>query len=291
MTSLDIVVAVYNEEECIPVFVDFILALDLPESVEVRIIFIEDSSTDNTLPVLRDLSTRHDCVSFYSLEKGFGQSAALFYGMTLSDADAVITMDVDDGHPMALIPELVRRHLDGADMVQAVRKDIKGRQAYRDLGTWLFLKTVKILTGVDLETQNVHYRLVSRDVKERITREKRWIYFLRFNFPASARPRTEYVDFESPERAMGESKYGFRRLLVLSARGILSLIPVGRFVSCFAAAGCVVCVLAWYRVWWLAAPLLAGLVAVLAWYDRIARNRIVESIVVKESSIDSGEAG
>ena len=291
MTSLDIVVAVYNEEECIPVFVDSVLALDLPESVAVRIIFIEDSSTDNTLPVLRDLSARHDCVRFFSLEKGFGQSAALFYGMTLSDADAVITMDVDDGHPVALIPKLVRLHLDGAEMVQAVRREIEGRQAYRDLGTWLFAKSVKLLTGVDWKKQNVHYRLVSRDVKERINRQRRWIYFLRVNFPASSRPGTEYVGFESPEREMGESKYDFPRLLVLSARGILSLIPVGRLLSCLAAAGCVICMLAWYRVWWLAAPLLAGLVAVLTWYSRIARNRIVESIRVRESSIDSMENG
>jgi len=289
MTRLDIVVAVYNEEACIPAFVEAVRALDLPESLTVRILFVEDSSTDNTVSILRRLSKELDFVEFCSLSKGFGQSAALFYGLTLCEGDAVITMDVDDGHPVALIPELVKRHLGGAEIVQAVRKDIEGRPAYRDVGTRLFVGCVKLLTGVDLTKQNVHYRLVGRDVKVRILSQRRWIHFLRFNFPASDRPMTDYVEFESPKREMGQSKYGFGRLLVLSLKGILSLVPPGRFFLSLATAVCLSSALGWYAARWLAVVLLAALATLVGWYFRIVRNRIVESMNIKESSLTAHE--
>ena len=56
MTRVDIVVAVRNEEQSIPVFLEKIAALPLPSDVDLKVVFIEDSSTDATRPLLRRLA-------------------------------------------------------------------------------------------------------------------------------------------------------------------------------------------------------------------------------------------
>jgi polyisoprenyl-phosphate glycosyltransferase len=52
-------------------------------------------------------------VNYISLDNKFGQYAALTYGLSLSKADAVITMDVDGGHPIETAIEMIKSFLDG----------------------------------------------------------------------------------------------------------------------------------------------------------------------------------
>lgn len=239
MKTIDIVVAVCNEEDLVRPFLDSLRQLYLPADIALGIIFVEDSSTDRTRVVLREVCKNDASVRFYSLERGYGQAPALWFGMQQSNADAVITMDVDQGHPVTLIPSMVDAWLNGADIVQGVRMDISGRPVYRDLGTRAFDVLVRIVTGIDLRQQNVHYRLITKTVKKDFLKNSSWIYFLRFNFPDN-RYRVQRIEFTSQERTVGYSKFGFRKLLVHSLRGILSIVPAVRFwlimvLSVFAA--------------------------------------------------------
>ena len=281
MTTVDLVVAVCNEDGVIPAFVESVRALQLPASVEIGILFVEDSSTDKTVEVLRDVARRDRGVRYFSLEKGYGQAPALWFGMSRSEADAVITMDVDQGHPVPLIPSMLHRHLDGADVVQGVRAEIGGRAVYRDMGTRCFEWGVRHLTGIDLRRQNVHYRLVSKAVKERILANRRWIYFLRIDLRGSA-SRTDYVTFESKERAVGTSKYGFSRLLRHSLNGVLSIIPPKRFWILTGSLLVLSALLGMTIHPAAGAVLLAVALIVLVRYQWMCHNPIPERMTVKE---------
>ncbi len=99
MKSVDILVAVRNEEKTIP---DFINRFDelTPEGVKLNIIFLEDGSSDGTVSLLKELSLSKKNVNYISIENKYGQYAALTLGLIHSNADAVVTMDVDGGHPV-----------------------------------------------------------------------------------------------------------------------------------------------------------------------------------------------
>ena len=284
MSAIDLIVAVCNEEHAIRPFMEAVRSLKLPPSVRLGVVFVEDGSTDATIDVLWDVCKSDPSAHYHALEKGFGQSAALWFGMTRSNADAVITMDVDQGHPTDLIPRMIEQWLDGADIVQGIRADIAGRPAYRDLGTRAFETLTRLFTGIDLRRQNVHFRLITRQVKDIVLRNRRWIYFLRYNFESS-KYRIDDLDFTSRERIVGTSKYGFRRLLMHSANGILSIIPASRFwlmIALLIAAGvCLVWILHW------AAGALPWVVAVilLVRYGQLCHNRIFESMQVREQSM------
>ena len=284
MTTVDIIAAVRNEEKCISLFVDAVDALSLPADLTLRVLFIEDSSTDATLDVLRQQSANNSGVGFISLEKGFGQCAALVYGMTQSDADAVIMMDIDGGHPVELIPKMLESFTNGTEIVQAVRRNLRDRKAYRDAGAKLFNFSMKLLTGVNLNEQNVYYRLVSRRVKELIIRKRRWHGFLRLNFLGSDVCTTERIQFTATERRMGQSKYGFRRLLAFAIEGLLSLVPVWRGVLILLSVVSIAVLMRGILYGSASAALAIGSVYLLILYVRACNNGSVDRMCVKEAS-------
>ncbi len=279
--SIEIVVAVCNEEEAIPVFLRSAQSLTLPEGVALRFLFVEDSSTDRTVDVLRAAAQQDRNVRFCSLEKGYGQSAALFFGMSRTESDAVITMDVDQGHPVELIAEMAEGYVNGADIVQAVRRDIQGRSAYRDFGTRAFGRLARWMTGVDLNRQNVHYRLMSDEVRRWALRNRRLVHFSKFPFPPFAKS-VSYVGFSSPPRTVGESKYGFARLLFHAANGILAIMPPLRVATATAVLAAAGGGLMWLGRWLSGGALLAGGAALCGRYVLMGRAYVFERLRVKE---------
>ena len=62
-------------------------------------------------------------------KKYFGKESAMAAGLTVAAGDAVILMDADLQHPPAVIPTLLTRWREGADIVNAT-KDHRGREFF-----------------------------------------------------------------------------------------------------------------------------------------------------------------
>lgn len=230
MTSIDVLVAVRDEEESIPIFLERIAALSLPVDVELKVVFIEDSSEDGTRRLLRRLAATDPSVGYWSLARGFGQGIAVTFGMSRSRADAMIMMDVDGSHPPEAIPELVDGFLEGAQVVQCVRRTLANRRLYRRLGASTFQALAPRIVGVDFREQNVFFRLVSADMARRILEQPRYWRYLRFPLPTEPAGVVRFIPVHTPERVHGESKYGFLRLVNLAVDGTLSVLSTARLV-------------------------------------------------------------
>jgi dolichol-phosphate mannosyltransferase len=282
--SVDIVTAVRNEEACIPLFVDAVGELDVPGDVSLRVLFVEDSSTDRTLDELRRLSAKHDFVRFMSLHRGYGQCAALVFGMAHSDGDAVVMMDADGSHPVGLLPEMIGRFRAGFEVVQAVRGQIRNRRAYRNVGAAIYNLVVRLVTGVDLREQNVYFRLVSRRIRQLILADRRCHGFLRLGFSRDDSVRTAKIAFDAAERTKGRSKYHFLRLLRFSVDGLLSVVPPLRgavILLLLLGCGCLV----WDLLGVAAGCLLFLIVGILAArYAMLCTNRVVDRLSVREQA-------
>ena len=85
----------------------------------------------------------------------WGEGPAVVFGMSRSSADAVIMINVDEGHPVSVIPKMIDLYLNGADVVQAVRITLKDRKIYRDAGAAFFKIISRVITGVNTKEQNV----------------------------------------------------------------------------------------------------------------------------------------
>lgn len=229
MKSVDVLVAVRNEEKSIPVFIKKFNKL-APPDVIIRLIFIEDGSTDNTVSVLKDLAAGSENVEYVSLKNKYGQYAALIWGMRISEADAVITMDVDGGHPIETAIEMIRNFLNGDNVVQGQRIFYKRKKFYRTIMSYTYNLIFYLIVGVNLFHQNVMFRLLDKSTREIFLKNKKWWHIFKTNFRINDRINSSYIRYEAPERDIGESKYNFFRLLKLSCKSFFSLLPLYRLV-------------------------------------------------------------
>jgi glycosyltransferase involved in cell wall biosynthesis len=280
-TRIDVIVAVRNEEEAIPAFLDRVMALRLPSDVDLRVVFVEDSSTDGTLPLLRRLARERPKVGYYSLVEGFGQGLAVSFALSRSKADAMIMMDVDGSHPIAVIPEMIAAFREGARVVQCVRRSLGDRKRHRQLAALAYHVAARFLTGIDPGEQNIFYRLVSAEFARGLLTQPRHLRYLRFPLPRQPGAlRTILVD--TPERSHGASKYPPLRLANLAVDAILSQIPAWRLSIWMAVgvAGAALAFLAGQRA--LAAAIAVGLVWLLARHQQLRRGGVLARIRVRE---------
>lgn len=227
MKSVDILVAVRNEEKTIPDFINKFEELT-PDDVNLNIIFLEDGSTDNTVQLLKGLSQTKKNVNYISLENKYGQYAALTLGLIHSNADAVITMDVDGGHPVETAIEMIKSFLKGNNLVQGHRIIYKRKKFYRSVLSYAYNLFFYVIVGVNFLKQNVMFRLMDKPTKEKFLQYKNWWHIFKTNFKPTDKIKTDYIEYSAPERELGESKYGFLRLLKLSYKSFFALLSFKR---------------------------------------------------------------
>lgn len=225
---IDILVAVRDEEENIHSFINEIKSLSV-DNVILRLLFLEDGSSDNTVKILKEVSQKENNVNYISLVNPYGQYAALTFGMTVSDADALITMDVDLGHPIEIVKDMIDYFCKGYNVVQGVRISYKRRKVYRSIGSFLYNLLFFIITGVNFFKQNVMFRLLDRKAKDIFLKNKNWWHIFRTNFKNKDKLKIAYIYYNAPERQKGKSKYNFFKLLFMSYKSIFAIISPLRF--------------------------------------------------------------
>lgn len=112
-----------------------------------EIIFIDDSSIDDTFEILKNIYSNYGNIKVIRLERNFGQHQALLAGFELAGGDIIITMDADAKVPPSYIPELISKMKEGYDIVVAWRHYRPGLSLIRKLGSFLINQYTNLLTG------------------------------------------------------------------------------------------------------------------------------------------------
>ena len=131
-------------------------------------------------------------------------------------------LDSDMQHPPELIPELVRRWEDGADIVQTLRQDDLSVSWFKRTTSRWFYEFLMRIGSIDLPVGAADYRLVSsrvaRTIREQLPERNPFlrglISWVGFNVC--------YVPFATVQRFGGRSKYNLATLLGFALNGIFS---------------------------------------------------------------------
>ena len=220
---ISIVSPVYNERENVERLLAEIQAFfggELSGQFAWDVLFVDDGSTDGSTEVLNRLSREHDNVRVVVLSRNFGHQAAVSAGYHYASGDAIVTMDSDLQHPVALVGEMLNRWRDGYDVVYAVRDCshgglLKKACSHGFYRVFNFLSPTKILPG------GADFRLVTRSVVEALNQMPERCRFLRGLIPWLGFRSIEILYTPRP-RAAGEPKYNFFRSLGLGITALTS---------------------------------------------------------------------
>ena len=112
MSMLSVVVPVFNEAENVePLIKEIAAALEGRWIYEI--VYVNDSSTDNTLAVLTELKRKYPQLRVFTNTPRSGQSAAVRSGVQAAKGEWIATLDGDGQNDPADIPALFERALKG----------------------------------------------------------------------------------------------------------------------------------------------------------------------------------
>jgi len=223
---LALIVPCYNEEEMIGLtmnklqqLLDKLVAAEKIDSASF-VLFIDDGSTDNTLPMIRQ--NRSNQVNALKLSANVGHQHALIAGLhyVAARCDCAISLDADLQDDLSIIPDMLSDFRKGAHLVYGIRDGRKTDSAFKR-NTAQFYYTLMRQMGVNLIHNHADFRLTSKTVLQELVRYKEVNLFLRGLFPKMGFTAT-YLYYNRQTRTAGVSKYPFRKMLALAINGITS---------------------------------------------------------------------
>ena len=228
MPVIEFVVPLFNEGESLLRFHSQLLETPLPAEYTRRFIYVNDGSADDTQRVLQELAAAQNDVQVIELSRNFGHQAALSAGLDAATGDIVISLDGDGQHPPSLIPEMLKLHNSGCDVVQARRLDRKTSTGFlKRLSSRAFYWLLSTLGEVEIAEGSSDFRLLSRRALDALRQMPEYHRFFRgmvvwMGFP------TAVIPYNPALRIEGESKYTYRKMLRLAADGLFSfsLVPL-----------------------------------------------------------------
>ncbi|WP_279477606.1 glycosyltransferase family 2 protein [Aureimonas sp. SK2] len=219
---VSLVVPCFNEEEVLPLFLaELRPILGSVPGIRFEFVFVNDGSTDGTLPLLAAEARLDPAVRVIDLSRNFGKEAALSAGLAEARGDAVIPFDADLQDPPDLIPLLTERWREGFEVVIARRVDRSSDGFLKRETANAFYRLHGRLTDIDLPENAGDFRLMDRRVVDALNAMPESCRFMKGLF-AWAGFRTTSVDYTRRPRAAGRSKFSGWKLWNFALEGITS---------------------------------------------------------------------
>lgn len=222
MSLLSVVVPCFNEEESIDDFYRELMknqAYFQEKEVNLEILFIDDGSKDNTVGKIKELKQKDDRVRMVSFSRNFGKEAAMYAGLEKAKGDYVVIMDVDLQDPPALLPDMYSYIQEGYDSVATRRVTRKGEPPIRSFFARCFYRLMKRISKTEIMDGARDYRMMSRQMVDAILQMQEYNRFTKGIY-GWVGFQTKWLEYENVERAKGETKWNFWKLLVYSVEGI-----------------------------------------------------------------------
>ena len=232
--KLSLVVPAYNEVE-----------EQLPQ-VEIEYLFVDDGSVDGTMDVIRRLHEEDPRVHYVSFSRNFGKEAAIYAGLENAAGDYVAILDADLQDPPALLPEMLRIVTEeGYDCVGSRRVSRKGEPPIRSWFARMFYRIMNRISSADVVDGARDFQLMNRKVVSAILSMKEYNRFSKGIF-GWVGFKKKWLEYENIERAAGETKWSFWKLLLYALDGIVAFSTMPLVIA--SVMGILFCVLAFAAI-------------------------------------------
>jgi glycosyltransferase involved in cell wall biosynthesis len=231
LPQVSFVIPVYNEESNLPALVERLQKIMDSSKILLEAVLIDDGSKDQSRVMLQQLALTDKRFHVILLSRNHGHQLALTSGLAKArGTEGVFVLDGDLQDPPELIEEFYAKFKEGYEVVYAVREKRK-ESWYKKWAYFIFYRLLKKIANIDIPLDSGDFSFIGRkvvDILNQMPEESRFIRGMRtwIGFKQIG------ISYDRQERASGESKYTFSKLLQLALNGIFNFseFPV-KFIS------------------------------------------------------------
>ena len=240
---ISLIVPCYNEEKAIPLFYkETTKLIKKMNFLEFELIFINDGSNDKTLEILRKLAQKDKRVRYISFSRNFGKEAGMIAGLEKSKGNYVAIMDADMQDPPAMIEKMyqiiTKEDYDCAALYSKTHHDYT---FLRKTLTKYWYKLISKISDVEQIPGARDFRLMKRKMVDAIISMKEYNRYTK-GIISYVGFKTKWIDYETPNRIAGKTKFNFIKLFKYAMEGIVSFSTTPLVISAF--VGLIFCIIA-----------------------------------------------
>lgn len=222
MVKHSLIVPCYNEEGNVERFLQATRSAMADYTDDYEIVFVDDGSRDGTLRRLKALlkDNKDVKIKVVSFSRNFGKEAAIYAGFAEASGEYITVIDGDLQQDPAYAVQM-GRILDGdpdCDMVAAFQEHRKEGRLI-SLCKKMFYKAINEIIEVDVISDSSDFRTMRRCVVDTILELPEYHRFSKGIF-SWVGYNTVAMPYEVKERASGETKWSFVKLLKYALDGI-----------------------------------------------------------------------
>lgn len=245
--KISLVVPCYNEEESLPIFYKEVNKVSKEmKMVDFEFLFINDGSRDNTLGILRDLAKNDKRVRYISFSRNFGKEAGMYAGLSNAVGDYVAIMDADMQDPPMMIKDMYDSiKNEGYDCVALYTSSHDDYTLLRKFFTKCWYKLIGAISSTPQVPGARDFRLMKRKMVDAIVDMGEYNRYTKgiFSFVGFD---TKWIDYKTPNRVAGKSKFNFIKLFKYALEGILAFSTMPLVLSAF--LGVIFCLISFIAI-------------------------------------------
>jgi glycosyltransferase involved in cell wall biosynthesis len=215
MTSISVVVPVYNSEASLPVLVERLYPALAALETPFELILVNDSSPDGSWSRILELAGEHHWIRGLNLSRNYGQHNALLCGIRHARFDTIVTMDDDLQNPPEEIPRLLAKLDEGFDVVYGT-PDKQQHGVLRNLASQVTKLTLASAMGAESARKVSAFRVFRTSLREGFEHYRGPFVSIDVLLTWGT-TRFSAIPVRHDARSSGTSNYTLRKLLVHAA--------------------------------------------------------------------------
>tara|TARA_B100000242_G_scaffold274383_1_gene228666 strand:- start:123 stop:1049 length:927 start_codon:yes stop_codon:yes gene_type:complete len=219
MKKISIITPTYNEEENIALLCEKINNELSKLNYTYEHIVIDNSSTDNTVSILRNICKKDKNVKVIVNNKNYGHITSPFYGMLQSSGDATILINADFQDPVELIPALIEKWEENKKVILLQKKTSDENFIIRNIRK-VYYRLLSSISENDITVDTTGSGLYDKSVIETFRSIKDPLPYLR-GLVSEIEGDIELLGFNQPRRKFGLTKNNFFTLIDMAMIGFV----------------------------------------------------------------------
>ena len=238
MKKVSILIPCYNEQENVRPMSEAIVDLFEKQltQYDYELLFIDNDSSDQTRPILREICKNNEHIKAIFNAKNFGQFNSPYYGMLQTTGDCTISMVCDFQDPVELIPQYLEAWEQEYKIVIGIKTSSKENPIMYHLRS-VYYKMIKKFSDVEQIEHFTGSGLYDKDFIQVLRDLKDPTPFLR-GIVAELGYKRKEIPYEQPERRAGKTHNNFLRLYDAAMLSFTSYTKIGLRMATFLGMGC-----------------------------------------------------